>query len=61
MRVLLLISILFCFQDTTRVDTTQKEVKLFFEQRTHLQKAIDINTKLDLLILKLEIKKDTAQ
>ena len=48
-------------QDTTRVDTTQKEVKLFFEQRTHLQKAIDINTKLDLLILKLEIKKDTAQ
>lgn len=53
--------ILCSIQDTTRVDTTQKEVKLFFEKRTTEQVAKDINLKLDALILKLESKKDTIQ
>ena len=59
MKILLMIPILFCLQDTVKVDTTYKEVKLFFEQKTIEQRATDINLKLDQLILKLE--KDTIK
>jgi len=66
MKILFIISVLFCLQDSVKVDTTivdstHKEIKLFFEQKTNMQMAVDINTKLDLLILKLEAKKDTIQ
>ena len=43
-----------------KVDTTQMEIELFFEQKTNIQRAVDINTKLDSLILILEAKKDTT-
>lgn len=60
MKYLLIIPLIFCLQDTTRVDTLQP-VKLFFEKRSTEQVAEDINLKLDLLILKLESKKDSIQ
>ena len=61
--LLIAIPLILCsVQDTTRVDTTQKDIKLFFDQRTNEQVAKDINLKLDALILKLEsVKKDTIQ
>ncbi len=59
MKILIIIPLLFCLQDTTRVDTL-KPVKLFFEQKTCEQRAEDINFKLDLLLVKLqEAKNDT--
>jgi len=60
MKALLIIPILFCLQDSVKVDTTQMEIELFFEQKTNVQRATDINTKLDSLILILEAKKDTT-
>ncbi len=59
MKILIIIPLLFCLQDTTRVDTIQKPVKLFFEQKTCEQRAEDINLKLDLLLVKLQQKNDT--
>ena len=60
--LLISIPLILCsIQDTTRVDTTQKDVKLFFDQRSTEQVAKDINNKLDLLILKLEAKNDTIK
>ena len=52
---------MFCLQDTTRVDTTQQEVKLFFEQKTVMQRAEDISIKLDLLIARLQAKNDSVK
>lgn len=57
MKWLLIIPLLFCMQDSTRV---QKPVKLFFDQQTVEQKAEDINLKLDLLLAKLQEKKDST-
>jgi len=61
MKLFLIIPILFCLQDTVRVDTVLKEQKMFFEQKTVNEQAEDINIKLDELIKKLEAKKDTIQ
>ncbi len=59
MKILIIISLLFCVPDSTKV---QKPVKLFFEQKTCEQRAEDINVKLDLLLAKLkETKKDTIK
>ena len=56
----LLIPLLFCMQDSIKVDTVFKEQKLFFDQQTVEQKAEDINLKLDLLLAKLQQKKDST-
>ena len=66
MKALLIIPILFCLQDTAKVDTvkvdtTQQEVKLFFEQKTVMQRAEDISIKLDLLIARLQAKNDSVK
>ena len=62
MKLFLIIPILFCLQDSIRVDTVNmKEQKMFFEQETVNEQADDINVKLDELIKKLEAKKDTIQ
>lgn len=58
MKILLAISILFCLQDTTRVDTL-KPIKLFFEKSNIEQRAEDINIKLDSLLIRLQTKNDT--
>ena len=61
MKLLLIISFLFCVQDTTKI---QKPIKLFFAQRTNEQRIIDLSCKLDLLILKLQndtIKNDSIK
>ncbi len=58
MKILIIIPLLFCLQDTTRVDTL-KPIRLFFEQKTCEQRAEDINFKLDLLIAKLQEKQDS--
>jgi len=57
-KLLLTIPILFCLQDTTKV---QKPMKLFFEQKTIEQRAEDINCKLDSLLLKLEAINDSTK
>jgi len=56
MKILLIISILFCLQDSVKTDTVkvQKPVKLFFAQNTVIQKAENINAKLDSLIVILQ-------
>ena len=61
MNKLLLISIplLFCVPDSTKVDTIQKPIKMFFKQRSTEQITKDINFKLDLLLAKLQAKNDT--
>jgi len=59
MKTLFIIPLLFCLQDSVKVDTTQKEMELFFQQKTNVQRAEDINVKLDELIKKLEAKQDT--
>ena len=65
MKLLLIISFLFCIQDSTKVDTIRySEIKLFFAQRTNEQRITDINFKLDFLIWKLQndtIKNDTTK
>jgi len=62
MKILIIIlPLLFCVQDTVKVDTTQKELRLFFDQRTVKQKAEDIDLKLDLLIAKLKEKNDSTK
>lgn len=61
--LLLSIPLLFCcIQDTVKTDSTeiQKPVKLFFEERTTEQITKDINFKLDLLLAKLQEKKDST-
>lgn len=61
--LLILIPLLLCcIQDTVKTDSTQvqKPVKLFFEQRTTEQITEDINLKLDLLLAKLQEKKDST-
>lgn len=55
MKYLLIIPFLFCVQDTVKV---QKPIKMFFDNRSTEQMALDINTKLDSLILFLQ--KDTT-
>ena len=57
--LLLSIPLLFCVPDSTKVDTL-KPVKLFFEQRSPEQITKDINIKLDLLLVKLQEKKDST-
>ena len=66
MKALLIISfpILFCIQDTTKVDTTLTQLRLCFAQRTNEQRITDINFKLDVLIWKLQndtIKNDSVK
>lgn len=61
MKILLIsIPLLFCVPDSTKVDTIQKPIQLFFEQKTVEQRAEDINIKLDLLLVKLKEKKDST-
>ena len=63
MKILLLsIPLLFCVQDSVRVDTIKfTETKMFFEQRDTKQNAKDINIKLDSLLLKLEARNDSTK
>ena len=60
MKYLILIPFFFVMQDTVRIDTLQP-VKFFFDERTTEEVAKDIDLKLDLLLKKLEIKKDTIR
>jgi len=57
--LLISIPLLFCVPDSTKVDTL-KPVKLFFEQRSPEQITKDINLKLNLLLVKLQEKKDST-
>jgi len=61
MKILLIsIPLLFCVPDSTKVDTTHKDLKLFFEQKSVEQRAEDIDKKLDLLLVRLQEKKDST-
>lgn len=67
MKILLIIlPLLFCVPDTTkvdtvRIDTTQRPMRLFFQERSNEQVAYDINLKLDLLISRLELMNDSTK
>ena len=62
MKIFLIIPILFCLQDSVKIDTVkvQKPMKMFFAQNTAVQKAEDINMKLDSLLIKLQERKDST-
>lgn len=64
MNKLLIIPFLFILADqpdSTKVDTAQKPMKLFFEQRTNEQRAEDINIKLDSILVKLQAMNDSTK
>lgn len=66
MKILLAIPILFCLQDSVKVDTTRIDTsklvkqKMFFDDIDIEQQTEKLNTKLDSLIVKLQAKKDSA-
>ena len=62
MKIFLIIPILFCLQNSVKTDTVkvQKPIKLFFAQNTVVQKAEDINVKLDSVLVKLQERDDST-